>query len=49
MINDEDSMRLAEYCFNACEILETIIQGNDTDDLNESVRTGLGGLERCVN
>jgi len=46
MIDDEDPVQLAEYCFNACRMLETI---TDTDDLDGSVRTGLGGLERCVN
>jgi len=49
MIDDEDSVQLAGYCFNVCEVLGTATQGKDnTDDLHESVRTGLGRLERCV-
>lgn len=48
MIDDEDSVQLAEYCFSVCGMLDTVAQGSDTDDLDQSVRTGLGGLERCV-
>ena len=48
MIDDEDSVQLSGYCFNACEMLKTVVGGNSTDDLGESVRMALGDLERCV-
>jgi len=48
MINNEDSVLLSEYCFNVCQTLETTIQGMGADDLNESVRTGLEDMGRCV-
>ena len=48
MVADEDSLKLSEYCFNVCDVLKTAIQGKGVDDLNKSVRTALGGLERCV-
>lgn len=48
MIDNEDSVQLSEYCFSVCRVLETVTQGMSTGDLSESVRTGLGGLKRCV-
>ena len=46
MIIDEEAVQLSEYCFNACETLKTAIPG---DYLNESVKTALDDLNRCVN
>ena len=46
MIDDEDSVQMSGYCFNLCEVLKTVTQGNNPDDLNESVKTGLGDLQR---
>ena len=46
MIDNEDYLQLSEYCFNVCEVLKTVIQGKDADDLNESVRETLEDLER---
>ena len=48
MVNDNDSVQLAEYCFNVRDTLKTSIQGKRVGDLDESVRMVLGGLERCV-
>jgi len=48
MIDNEDSVQLSEYCFNACVALETVIQGKGMDDLGGSVRTALKVLERCA-
>jgi hypothetical protein len=48
MINDKDSLRLSEYCFGACEVLETTIQGENGDGLNGFMRAALEDLERCV-
>jgi len=48
MIDNEDSVQLSEYCFNACVALETVIQGKGMDDVGGSVRTALKVLERCV-
>lgn len=48
MIDNEDSVQLSGYCFDVCETVKTAVQGNNTDDLNESVRKALGDLERCV-
>ena len=45
-IDDNDSEQLAEYCFNVCDMLKTTIQGKSVDDLDESVRVALWGLER---
>lgn len=47
-VDDEDSVQLSEYCFNVCAALQIAVQGKNVDDLNESVRAALGGLERCV-
>ena len=48
MVDDQDSVQLSEYCFNVCEVLKTVIQGKNTDDLDEPVRMALGEMERCV-
>ena len=48
MIDDQDSIQLSEYCFNVCEVLDTAVQGMNTDSLSESVRAALDDLERCV-
>lgn len=48
MIHDEDSIQLAGYCFNICEVLKTAIRGNDGDDLDEPVKLALRDLEGCV-
>lgn len=48
MIDDEDSVQLSRYCFDVCKVLKTVVQGKNTDDLGELVRTALGDLERCV-
>jgi len=49
LIDDKDSVQLSEYCFDVCDVLKTAIQGRDVDGLDESVRTALEDLERCVN
>jgi len=48
MIDDEDYIQLSEHCFNACEVLKTVIQGNSLDGLSESVRVTLEDFGRCV-
>jgi len=48
IIDSKDSVRLSEYCFSICEAVETVIQRNNTDDLDESVRVALEVSERCV-
>jgi hypothetical protein len=48
MADKQDYMQLSEHCFGICETLKTAIQGKNADDLNESVRTALEDLERCV-
>jgi len=48
MIDNKDSVQLSESCFNICEALNTAIQGENTDDLDESVRVALEVSERCV-
>ena len=48
MVDDKDSVQLAEYCFDVCEALKTATQGKNADDLGESVRTALEDSERCV-
>ena len=48
MIDNEDSVQLSEYCFNVREVLKTVIQGSDVGGFDESVRMGLGDLERYV-
>ena len=48
MIDDGGSIQLSVCCFDACETIKTAIQGNNTGDLNESVRNALGDFERCV-
>jgi len=39
-VDDEASVQPSEYCFNLCGVPETVIQGNNADDLDESVMTG---------
>ena len=46
--DDKDSVQLSEYCFDACEALNTAIQGKNADDLNESAKMALKDLERCI-
>lgn len=48
IIDDSYSVELSEYCFDVCEVLKTVIQRNNIDNLNESMTTALGDLERCV-
>ena len=48
MIDDNDSIQLSEHSFNACEVLNTVVQEKDADSLSESVRTALEDLGRCV-
>jgi len=48
MIDDGDSMRLCEYCFDVCEALGTAIQGKDVSELDETVRTAFKDFERWV-
>ena len=48
MLDNKDSVQLSEYLFNICEVLKTAIQGRSAEDLNESVKKALEGLERCV-
>ena len=48
IIDDSYSVELSEYCFDVCEVLKTVTQGNNIDNLNESMTTALGDLERCV-
>jgi len=48
MVDDNDSVQLSEYCFNACEVLKTAVQGKDVNSLDESVRVALEDLQRCV-
>ena len=47
-MNDKDSVKLSEYCFDVCSVLETAIRGKKADDLSGPVRTALEDLERCV-
>lgn len=47
-MDDEDSVQLSEYCFDACEALKTVIQGKNVDDINEPVREALEDLGRYV-
>ena len=49
MINDKDSIQLAEFCFDACEVVNTAAQRKNTGDLNGSIRTGLENSERYFN
>jgi len=44
----EDSVRLSEYCFNLCKVLQTVTQRRNVD-LNEFVRVALEYPERCDN
>lgn len=48
MMDDEDSVQLSKYCFDACEALKTVIQGKNADDINEPVREALEDLGRYV-
>ena len=48
MIDSNDSVQLSGYCFDVCEILRTVIQGRNPEDLSERVRMAVGDLERCV-
>ena len=48
MIDNSDSVQLAEYCFNMCEALEPATEGGNVEDLNESARGALEDLDRCV-
>jgi len=48
MINNKDSVELSGYCFNVCEVLKTVIHGQNADDLSELVRMALEDLGRCV-
>lgn len=49
MTDDKDPAQLAEYCSNVCKVLKTVVQGRNTDSLNESVREALEDMARCVN
>ena len=48
IIESKDSVRLSEYCFTICEAVKTVIQRNNTDDLDESVGVALEVSQRCV-
>lgn len=48
MVDNNDSVQLSGYCFGACEVLKTVVQGRNTDDLSEYGRMELEDLERCV-
>lgn len=48
MSDNKDCVQLSEHCFDVCKVLKTVIQGNNADNLDESVKMALGGLERCV-
>ena len=48
MIDDDDSVRLSEYCFNICLALETAIQGKGAGGLNKYRKMALEDLERCA-
>jgi len=48
IIDSKDSVQLSEYCFSICEAVKTVVQGKNTDDLDESVRVALEISERCV-
>lgn len=49
MINDKDSVQLAESCFSVCEVLSATIQENNAGDLDESVRAVLEYSKRYLN
>lgn len=49
MGDSRDSVQLSEYFSGVYNTLETAVQGNNADDLGESVKVALGNLERCVN
>ena len=46
MINDDDSVELADYCFDVCEALNAAIQEKATDGLGGSAQLGLEDLTR---
>ena len=48
MIDDKYVVQVSEYCFNACEALNRMIQGRNLDDLSESERIAMEDMERCV-
>ena len=48
MIDDKESVRLAECSFDVCEVLDTAIGGRDAEDLDEPVRTAVEDSKRCV-
>ena len=48
MVDDDDSVQLSECCFDICEALETVIQGENAGHLNGPVGTALMNLERYV-
>ena len=49
MVADNESVQLCDYCFNVCETLNMVIREKKTDDLNESTKMTLEGLERYAN
>ena len=49
MVDNNDPVQLSEYCFDVCEMLKTVIQGKNPEDLVENMRMALKDLERCVN
>jgi len=48
MADNKDAVRLAEYCFNVCEVVKTTVEGRDVDDFNGSVKMALEDLGRYV-
>ena len=46
MIDDDDSVKLSDYCFSVCEALNAAIKEKTKDGLNGSARLGLEDLER---
>jgi len=48
MSDNRDCVQLSEYCFDVCEALKTVLQGNHAGDPGEPIKVALVGLERCA-
>ena len=48
MIDNEESVRLAEYSFSICEKLDATIRGKKEEALDGPARVALEDSERCV-
>lgn len=46
MIANKDSVQLSDYCFNACQVLKTTIEGREADHLDEHARVTVENLGR---